>query len=444
MTRTVLVLSAPLMLNNLIQTVYNLTDTFWVSRLGDVSVAAVSLVWPVIFLMISLGIGLSVAGTALVSQYVGAGEREQAARAAGQVLAFCLLFSVIAGFTGFILAPKVLMWMGARGELYAQAAVFLRISFVGMPAMFGFQAYTCIMQGQGDTVSPMVFGICAVVLNMVLDPVMILVLGMGVAGAAWATLIARLIFCAAAVTTLFARRSYKGIRLKLSRLKPDGRWLKKIAKVGMPASLGQSCAALGFVIMNAFIVGFGDNTLAAFGIGNRINSLVLMPAMGIGSALAAIVGQNIGYGDIGRACLAVRRSLQISVGLSVAGGLVLYLLAGTVMDVFTKSADVYAQGVEYLRWISAGIFLMAIFQVFVGVFQGSGHTVMAMIMMAGRLLLVRIPLIVLLDRCLGIGSRAIWYSLLLSNVAACIIGAVMYLGGRWKRAIIHAPVTGPE
>jgi Na+-driven multidrug efflux pump len=142
MTRTVLTLSAPLMLNNLIQTVYNLTDTYWVSRLGDISVAAVSLVWPVIFFMISLGIGLSVAGTALVSQYVGAGDAKNAAQAAGQVLIFCMIFSVIAGAAGYLLTPWVLSWMGATGELYAQSVLFLRISFIGIPAMFGFQAYT--------------------------------------------------------------------------------------------------------------------------------------------------------------------------------------------------------------------------------------------------------------------------------------------------------------
>lgn len=437
MTRTVLTLSAPLMLNNLIQTVYNLTDTYWVSRLGDISVAAVTLVWPVIFFMISLGIGLSVAGTALVSQYIGAGDTRDAARSAGQVLIFCLFFSLLVGALGYVLAPHVIRWMGAEGELYSQAVSFLRIIFLGMPFLFGFMAYTSIMQGQGDTVSPMVFGILSVALNMILDPIMILTLDMGIAGAAWATVISRMIFCIVAVYSLFAGRWRKGIKLHLAHLKPEGRWLKKIAKVGMPASLGQSSAALGFVIMNAFIVGFGENTLAAFGIGNRINSLVLMPSMGIGSALATIVGQNIGYGDIDRAGLAVRRSLQLSVLLSAVGGIVLFLLSGPVMEVFTDSPDVYAQGVEYLRWICAGIFLMAIFQVYVGVFQGSGHTVMAMILMAGRLLVVRIPLIVLLSRLFDLGSQAIWYSLLLSNAIACVVGALMYLSGRWKRAVIH-------
>ena len=439
MTRTVLALSAPLMLNNLIQTIYNLTDTYWVSRLGDISVAAVTLVWPVIFFMISLGIGLSVAGTALVSQYIGAGDTRDAARPAGQVLTFCLFFSVLIGASGYVLTPSVIRWMGADGALYAQAVSFLQIIFLGMPFLLGFMAYTSIMQGQGDTISPMIFGILSVLLNMILDPILILTLDMGVAGAAWATVIARMVFCIIAVYSLFRGRWRKGIDLHLAHLKPEGRWLKKIAKVGMPASLGQSSAALGFVIMNAFIVGFGDNTLAAFGIGNRINSLVLMPAMGIGSALATIVGQNIGYGDIPRACLAVRRSLQLSVSLSLVGGLILFLLAGSVMEVFTDSPDVYAQGVEYLRWICAGIFLMAIFQVFVGVFQGSGHTVMAMILMAGRLLAVRIPLIVLLSRLFDIGSRAIWYSLLLSNLVVCIVGTIMYLSGRWKQAVIHTP-----
>ena len=136
MARVILLLSAPIMLNNLIQTIYDLTDTYWVSKIGSTQVAAITLIWPVIFLMISLGMGVGIGGTALISQYVGSGQPTQARDVAGQIITFSFLSSLLIGLAGALFSTQIVSGMGGTGELLQEASDYLRIIFIGLPTMF--------------------------------------------------------------------------------------------------------------------------------------------------------------------------------------------------------------------------------------------------------------------------------------------------------------------
>ncbi len=434
MTKVIITLSLPIMLNNFIQTIYNLTDTYWVSKLGDTEVAAMSFVWPVIFFMMALGLGVSIGGTALISQYTGSDRMEEAAKVAGQVISFSTVFSIVMGLIGYFLIPTVIQLMGAEGDMYNQSVTFLRIIFLGMPTMFIFFAFSAIKQGQGDTVTPMIYGAISVALNMILDPILILVFDLGISGAAIATVTSRGIFSLYAIYRLFL--SKQGIHLRKNHLKWNKEVLLKLIKVAWPSSIGQSTAALGFLVLNVFIISFGESTMAAFGIGNRINSLILMPAMGIGNALATIVGQNLGADNISRAKKAVKNSTFLATIILVIGGSILFTFAGNVVGNFTKNPVVYEQATYYLKLITASIPLMGFFQVFIGTFQGSGHTIMAMIIMMGRLWGLRIPLIILFKNFTNLGTNSVWYAMILSNFIICIIGYSLYRTGKWQEKVI--------
>lgn len=433
-TKVIITLSLPIMLNNFIQTVYNLTDTYWVSRLGETEVAAMTLVWPVIFFMMALGMGVSIAGTALISQYTGSDRLKDATEVAGQVISFTFVASLILGIIGYLLAPTIVSAMGGEGELLNKAVDFLSIMFLGMPTMFVFFGFTSIKQGQGDTVSPMVYGGLSVTLNMILDPILILSYDLGISGAAIATVTARGIFALFAVSRLFTSR--EGIKLKKEHLHWNKKVLTKLVSVAWPSSIGQSTTAFGFAILNMFIISFGQSTMAAFGIGNRISSLILMPAMGIGSALATIVGQNIGANRVDRAKKAVKASAILSTIILTIGGAIIFMVAGDVIGIFTDDPSVHSQGTYYLKLIIAAIPLMGFFQVFVGTFQGSGHTIMAMIIMMGRLWGLRIPLILIFKNFTTLGTNSVWYAMILSNAIICIVGFGLYLTGRWQEKVI--------
>jgi|SRR5690554_43207 len=196
------------------------------------------------------------------------------------------------------------------------------------------------------------------------------------------------------------------------------------------------------MVLTAFIVSFGEATLAAFGIGNRINSLVLMPAMGIGNAMATIVGQNLGADQLKRTHQAVKTGILLVSILLVCGALILYPLIPTVVRFFSQENEISSQAIHYLKLITLALPLMGFFQVFIGTFQGSGHTIMAMVLMIGRLWALRIPLIIVFKNYTEWGSSSVWYAMVLSNTIVCIAGYLLYLTDRWEKKVIDNKPAG--
>lgn len=434
LTKVIFSLAFPLMLSNLIQTIYNLTDTYWVGQIGATELAAITLVWPLIFFFMSLGIGVNIAGTALISQYIGSQRQEEAADVAGQILSFSFWLSIAFALIGFLLAPSAVAFMGGQGILLEKAVIYMRIIFVGMPFMFSFFAFSSIKQAQGNTLTPMKLSGISVALNIILDPIFIFTLNLGIAGAAYATVFSRALLTIYAVYSLFTKDNHLGLRFKHLRLKKTV--LLQIVKIGLPSSIGQSATAFGFMILNRFIIYYGNATLAAFGIGNRINSLILMPAMGIGSALATIIGQNLGADQIKRAKQFVSKSILLCSIILILGGVIMFFSAEIIISQFSQDPEVIQLGTAYLQLISLSLPLVGIFQIFIGTFQGSGHTVSAMLLMAGRLWGLRIPLILLFQNITTWGSTAIWYAMVLSNLIICLTAYAVYLTGGWQKKVI--------
>jgi len=432
--KVLLTLAAPIMLSNLIQTIYNLTDTWFVGKADEIYVGAITLVWPVIFFVMALGLGIAAGGSTLISQYVGSENYKKAVKVSGQMITFSVIFSIVFGIIGYFIAPSLVKLFGAQDKIYYAASSFLRIILAGMPTMFLMFAYTSIKQGFGDTFKPMIIGGLSVGLNIILDPIFIFVLDLGIEGAAIATVLARGIFSVYAIYTLFKKNSEHPLHLK--DLYINKSVLKDIVKIGLPSSIGQSTAALGFSVLNFFIISYGDSTITAFGIGNRINSLVLMPAMGIGNALIPIIGQNLGADNIKRAKLAIRQSAILSTVFLAVGGSLIFIFSENIVRQFANSDSIVKLATNYLHWISAAIPLMGFFQIFIGVFQGSGHTKSAMLITMGRLWLLRIPMIIIFKNFTNWGSSGVWYAMVLSNAFICMVGFIIYKTGKWEEKVI--------
>lgn len=434
MRKVILTLALPIMLNNFIHTIYNLTDTFFVSKIPGNAVAGVSFVWPLIFLIMSFGFGMTIATSSIIAQYIGGHQFEKARKTAGQAISFLFVLSLVLGLLGYAIAPWIIRTMGATGTLYDNAYAYLSIMFLGIPATFMMNAYNAIKQGQGDTVSPLVIGALSVGANIILDPIFIFVLDLGVHGAALATVLSTGVFALYGIVTVFSKK--QGLKIELSDLKFDRDILAKIVSIGMPMSTGQATTAFGFTILNVFLVSFGEVTLTAFAIGNRISSLIMMPAMGIGSALATVVGQNLGADNVKRAKEAVWSSTKLSTIFLVIGGLVMLPFSREIVSAFSNDSETIISSTQYLNMIIYSIPLMGFFQVLVGVFQGSGHTMSAMILMMGRLWGLRIPMVYVLSKMDGFGPSSIWYAMIASNLIICLVGLGIYATGKWQTKVV--------
>jgi putative MATE family efflux protein len=436
--KVLITLSIPIMINSLIQTLYNLVDGLYVSMISSVHFAATAFVWPVNFLFISLGIGLSIAGTSLLAQLVGAGKLKKANEYATQLIAISVLSSVVFTILGYLISPHIIRLMRGTGDLAELGNIYLRITFLDMPFMFLFFNISSIMNSQGNTFITMILSGISAIINVILDPIFIFTFDMGIAGAAWATLISRAVLAILGFVLLFNKKnriipSFKGFKF-------NKEIIKEIFTVGLPSSIGQTGASLGFIVLNGFIGSYGTATLAAYAMVNRITSLVMQPAMGIGSALTAIVGQNMGANQVDRVKEAFYKALKLTIFIGGLGCIILIVFDTQIINFFMQSKDdptVIDLSLVYLVFVSLSMPLMGIFSVFQGIFQGSGNTKYSMAMEVGRLWFVRLPMILVFKHFTNWGSTGIWFSMSFSNLIVCLYGYWIYRRNGWQKRIIN-------
>jgi putative MATE family efflux protein len=423
-----LILSIPLMLNNLIKTLHDVVDMFFVSEIPGYSTEAInsiSLTFPVFFTYISLGIGLSAAGTALISQQVGSKQMFQARKYASNLVVIALILGIVLNVGAYFFANPVMRLMGTEGFVLENSVKYLKIRAFELPFLFIMFAFTAIRQSSGDTVTPVIYGGATVVFNIILSPILITYAGLGVSGAAYATLIAQVVVMPFVIYILF--RSRTGVTIQKEHLILDPDIAHKIIKYSIPAALGQAITAIGFIIMNTLIVTYGDPTVAAFSVGNRINSIILHPVMAIGGVLAAYLGQNIGNENPDRARLAFRKAMVLSAGLMALGSFIVIWFRSPLLSIFIKEDPVaLALGVEYMFYLLIGLPLMGIFQTFMGTFNGTGNTKFTFVFSITRLWILRIPIILIFKYFTEVGSSGIWYAMLISNFVIILPGIYFY------------------
>lgn len=444
--RVILTLAVPLMINNFIQTVYNLVDSMWLGRLGATEFASTSFVWPVVYLFITVGLGISVAGTSIMSQLIGRDNAKEAKSYATHMLVMGMIASLGIAVTGYLLTPFIVTTMGAVGDLNRYSTTYLQIIFLGFPAVIMTFVYNGIMNAQGNTKAITVISGIGAVMNMVLDPIFIFEtvpflgiqgLGLGVAGAALATIVSQ--YIQLILGTYIVTQYSKDIEIVLFGEKLSKEKFKHVVKIGFPSVVGQSSEAFGFIVLNVFIASYGTETLAAFALVNRMTSLIMQPANGIGSAITTIVGQNMGAGNIDRVKECYRKSNIISLSMNITGAVFMYLFSTRLISIFINPNDIGALLPIAIEYIIFSLFIMpnmGVFNILLNFFQGTGHTEYSMQMTSGRLWLLRLPSIFLLGQFTNIGSMGIWISMLMSNVVVNLYGYYQYRRGKWQKRVV--------
>jgi putative MATE family efflux protein len=441
-SRVLFKLGWPIMVTSLMQTAYNLVDIFWLGHLpeeGRFALAALQISWPIVFLLISLGVGFGIAGIALVSQYTGAKNERMANYSAGQTLSLAMIFSILIAVVGFFFSGVLVSSIKAEAQVTKLSVQYIRIIFLGAPFMFSFVSFTMLLRGYGDTVTPMKIGIVSVALNVAVDPFLIFGWGfpaMGVTGAAISTVISRGIASIPSLYLLFSGRV--GVHILAKDLKPNKKFVRKILKIGFPASIGFTTEAFGFFILMYVVARVSNSTiaLAAYGIGDRIINMMFIVIDGLAFSLTTLIGQSIGGERIKRAEEAARKGIGLMFSLLLIGAFTLYGVRKGAISIFTSDNQIIEGGMNFLQIFSIGIPFFGIFRGVTALYDGSGHTVPSMIMGLTRLWVLRVPLCYLLGISIGLQSSGIWWGMGISNIVAAALAIFFYSTGAWKKEVI--------
>jgi putative MATE family efflux protein len=442
-------LSMPIVVTNLFQTAYNLADTFWLGQYSTEALAAISFAFPMVFLLISLGMGLSVAGSVLVAQYTGADEADAAEYAASQTVTFALLASVLLGGIGYLFVEEFLAVMGASEAVLPVATSYMQVISLGLTFMFGFFVFVALMRGYGDTVTPMLVMFGSVVLNIVLDPFVIFGWGpfpeLGITGAALATVFSRGLALVVGLVIMF--RGTRGLEINLRDMTPDLSYLRKLVRLGLPASVEGTGRALSMNLLLFIIALFPDTVVAAYGIGTRVFSVIFLPAIAVARGVETMTGQNVGAEKPDRAEAAANLAATVLFGILTAAGVLVWFAAAPIADVFTTDAAVVDVTTQFLRYVALTFGFIGIMRAYTGSFRGAGKTLTAAAISVLMLGVVRLPIAGVAAG--AIGENGIWLSFAVSNVAGAFIAYAWYRRGTWRSGdltgdSVDVDEAGPE
>jgi len=429
-------LAIPIILGNVLQSGYQLTDAFWVGRLGATAVAAVSVSFPLTFLVIALGSGLAMAGATLSAQYMGAGRQDMVNHVAAQTMMMVALTSIVLGAAGYLLSPYLLKLLGVAPDVYSGALGFMRISFIGIIFVFIYAMFQALMRGIGKTKIPLLIVLGTVFLNFLLDPLFIFGIGplppQGVKGAALATLITQAL--AAVLGIIIFLRGRHGIQLSPQSLRPDLKYIKYAFFLGFPGSVELSARGLGLMVMSFLVASFGTLTIAAYGVGSNILQVVTIPAMGLSMAVSTLVGQNMGAGNIKRAARVTVLGALCGFVLLTFVGIIAYIFAPFFVAFFVPHVpEVIIQGTKFIRimclaWGGIGLQLCI-----VSAFRASGNMLVAMVIALVSQWMLQFPLAYVLSKHTELQSAGLWWSFPITNIIVSIVSICWFAKGDWKK-----------
>lgn len=428
-------LAFPIILANILQTAYQLIDTFWLGRLGAYAVAAVSLSFPVLFLVLSIGSGLTLAGTVLVSQYKGAEDQKMVDFNSSQTIALIFVISLLLSLLSYFSAESLMTLIGAGPETLIPSVNYFKVSSLGFVFLFMFFSFQSLMRGIGNVMLPVYIVLFTVFMNLILDPLFIYgygpIPGYGVAGAAVASVITQALSAAIGLYILYQGRS--GIKISFKNMVPHINTLRRIIRLGIPASIEQSTRALGMTMMVVLVTGFGSEVIAAYGIGVRILSFIVIPALGLAIATTSLVGQNIGARKIKRAEKVAHLSSKIGFFGLTGLGLIMFMFAGPLTAFFIPNdPDVIEDAALFIKIMAPSFGLLGVQQVLNGVFNGAGFTKASMFISILNLWIIRFPLAYFLSHKTLVGYEGIWWAFPISNAIAAVVALIYFKQGYWK------------
>ncbi len=432
--------STPIMAANLLQTSYQFADSLWIGNLlGADALGAVAVSAVIVFTTLSFVIGMNNAALAILSQQRGRGDRDGLARYLNAFVVTLVGLAVLLGTVGYVAAGPLLELLGTPTDLLADARDYLQITFLGILALFGYNFIATVLRALGDSRTPMRFVAVAVVLNIVADPLFIHTFGLGVRGAAYATVLSQGVALGYGIVHVARHTSIPFRRPTL----PARAEVGTIFSLGIPSGLQMAVISGGSAAIMSVVTRFGGSVVGGFGAAQRLDALIMVPAQALGVAASSMVGQNIGAGRWDRVARISREAVLFNVAIMVGVALVIVVFADRAIQLFVRDPESVAFGATYLRTVALFYPFLGINFVLNGAVRASGAMYQVLVLNLISFWVLRYPLTALFASLFdefGIGM-GIATSFVISSGCAW----AYFRFGRWrdKDLFAHDERAGP-
>jgi len=427
-------LAIPIMFGMGIQTLYNLVDMIFIGTLGGQSITGIAFNMPLFFLVLGLTMGLGTGVTASIARFIGQNNKKEADNSAEHAIFMAVVISLFLSSLGLLFGERILSLFGAEGEILSIGWEYLHVMCVGMPFMIFSGFFRSILAGEGDMKLPMMVAGLGTVLNIILDPIFIFDLenygglgfGLGVAGAAMATVISQVIVFCVFIYMLFVKKhSYITFRLKDFSFSSDIIW--DIVKVGLPASLSMVVMAIGQGVFNKILIHFSADTVAAYQVAGRLDMLVFLPIFSIAASLTTLVGMFFGAKEYDILRFTIKYGIMSAFCITVLSSVLIYLFADLAVGFFTDDELIISIAVTFLKLFAFVYPLISVGITTGRVLQGLGKGLPVLVITIVRVLGVSAPLAFLFIFYMGKPVEWVWYSMMISTIVAFTIAVIWLL-----------------
>lgn len=431
--KKMLLFSWPILFANLLQASYQLIDSLWVGNLiGAHALGAVSLSSVIIFTVLSFIIGINGATLTVLSQQKGAQDEAGLKKSLNAFVVVLGLLSLFLGIVGFYLSPWLLTLLGTPEALFKMAQAYLRINFLGIIFLFGYNFIGTVLRALGDSKTPIRFVLIATILNAVLDPLLIAGFGLGIYGAAYATVLAQGV---AFVYGLVHSLKKAKVPFTIPH-KPEKAYLITVMKLGLPGGLQMMAISAGMMAIMSVVASFGEDVVAGYGAAQRLDSLIMLPAMTLGSAVNSMAGQNIGANKWDRVTQIARDGLLLIFTVTSFVSTIIFLGAELFIRIFVDHENTVRFGTMYLKTIAYFYPFLGVNFVLNGVVRASGAMFQVLVLNFISFWVLRFPLTLICARWFG--ELGIGIGMAASFVISSIIASAYYKYGAWRRITLFA------
>ena len=410
---------------------YTIINTIWIGNLlGKDAMAASSVSFPITFILIAIAAGSTSAVSILISRNYGAKNFNMINKIIETSFS---LFSIVAAVLValvLVFRNELLTLMGAPENIFTMASSYLSILLLSTFVNYIYYVINSILSGMGDTKTSVMFLILSTIINAILDPFLIMKFQLD--GAGWASFISGM--CAIICAVIYLKRKKFDINMIPKRFILDNNIILDILKIGMPSTIQQCLMPISLIFITSFVSRFGGDSIAAYGAASKVDYLALMPSMAIGTAAAVITGQNIGANKLERVAEVFKWGVLILFSTIAVVAVIIELFPKEILMVFARDAGILDIGSSYLRINAIGYLMFSISFVSNGIINGSGKTMVTMIISAVTLLGLRIPLSDFMSQT-NLGLKGIWYAIVATCVFSTLCSMGYYISGKYKEKL---------